>query len=153
MVMDYLGHDVSQCKQANDRFDRTDCPCSQCGSTTPANPACVRTGWPEFERYGFDYRRTTDEALEWDEVKAELSRAKDCKRTPFAFTWHWAAGGGHVMVATGYFTAEGVNKIEILNPWAPCEGDEEEISYEEYVARPNDHTHWDDFYAIEYTGT
>ena len=151
MVMDYLGHDVSQCKQANDRFESTDCACSQCGATTPVNPACIKGWFPEFKRYGFDSKRKYDEALEWDEVTSELS--KNCGNTPFVFSWHWLGGSGHVMVATGYNTVDGVNKIEILNPWTPCDGDAEIITYDEYVERPGDHTHWDDIYAIEYTGT
>ncbi len=57
-----------------------------------------------------------------------------------------------MMVAKGYLTLAGVNYVDILNPWAPCQGDEEIITYDRYNADPADHTHWDDYYDVTYTG-
>ncbi len=151
MIMDYLGRDVSQCTQANLRFNRSDCPCTQCTSPV-SNPPCVWGGWPEFDKYNFTFKRTTNAALTWEQVREQISNQPNCKRRPFAFTWHWPGGGGHMMVAKGYLTLEGANYVVMLDPWAPCRGDERIITYDYYVESPGHHTHWDDFYDITYTG-
>lgn len=151
MIMDYLGRDVSQCTQANLRFNRSDCPCTQCTSPV-SNPPCVWGGWPEFDKYNFTFKRTTNAALTWEQVREQISNQPNCKRRPFAFTWHWPGGGGHMMVAKGYLTLEGTNYVVMLDPWAPCRGDERIITYDYYVESPGHHTHWDDFYDITYTG-
>lgn len=151
MIMDYLGRDVSQCTQANLRFNRSDCPCTQCTSPV-SNPPCVWGGWPEFDKYGFTFKRTTNAALTWEQLREQISNQPNCKRRPFAFTWHWPGGGGHMMVAKGYLTMEGANYVVMLDPWAPCRGDERIITYDYYVESPGHHTHWDDFYDITYTG-
>ncbi len=148
MVMDYLGHDVSQCVQANNRFSQTTC----CNSPRPA--ACVNTGWPEFAKYDFSFDRTTNAALSWDDLKKQISTSSSCQKKPFCFTWHWPppGGGGHMMVAIGYQTVDGVNFVEQINPLPVGVGDQSFITYDYYVASPGHHTHWDDFYNITYTG-
>lgn len=144
MVMDFLGNNVSQCTQANNRFGVTNCPCQQCTSPIP-NPPCVNGGWPEFEKYGFTYQRTSNTALTWSQLREEL--AQTCNKRPVAFSWHWDGGGGHMMVVNGYVTAGGVNYVSILDPWSPCAGDTRIIPYDEYVMGAG-YTHWDDFYQI-----
>lgn len=147
MVMDYLGNNVNQCTQANDRFNRTDCPCGQCGLNAQANPPCVQGGWPEFDNYGFSFQRTSDTALTWSQLRTEVSPRNSCGKRPFAFSWHWSGGSGHMMVVHGYQTVEGTNYVEILDPWAPCVGDARIITYDAYVSG-NTYTHWDDFYQV-----
>jgi hypothetical protein len=147
MVMDYLGSNVAQCTQANDRFGRTDCPCNQCGSNPTVNPPCVNGGWPDFGRYGFSFQRTTDTALSWNELKSELSSNRWCGRTPVPFSWHWNGGGGHMMVAYGYVSLASGRYVAILDPWSPCNGDTRIITYEAYVSGTT-YSHWDDFYRI-----
>jgi Papain-like cysteine protease AvrRpt2 len=142
MVMEFLGVSVPQCTQANNEFGRADC----CNSPTPG--ACVEGGWPEFDKYGFTFKRTSDAALTWDQVRAQTSDAAVCSRRPFAFSWHWPGGGGHMMVAIGYQTVGNVNYVEINDPWAPNVGDHRFITYDFYVASAGDHTHWDDFYDV-----
>jgi len=143
MVMEYLGHPVQQCTQANNEFGRTDC----CNSPTPG--ACVNGGWPEFDKYGFTFKRTSGAALSWNDLRAELSDSQGCGRRPVAFSWHWLGGGGHMMVAIGYNVVGGTNYVEINNPWAPNIGDHTTITYDFYVASAGDHTHWDDFYDVQ----
>lgn len=142
MVMEFLGVSVQQCTEANNEFGRTDC----CNSPTPSG--CVNGGWPEFDKYGFTFQRTSNLALTWDQVRTEVSDAAACSRRPFAFSWHWPGGGGHMMVAIGYQTVGGVNYVEINDPWAPNVGDHRFLTYDFYVASAGDHTHWDDFYQI-----
>jgi hypothetical protein len=153
MIMDYLGHGVAQCTQANNRFGRTDCPCGQCGSNPDATPACVQGGWPEFDKYGFTFKTTSDAPLTWEALRAQLSNESGCKKTPIAFSWHWPGGGGHMMVAKGYVSLAGVNYVTILDPLSPCTGDERIITYDAYNAVSGDHTHWNDYYDIAYTGS
>jgi hypothetical protein len=136
MVMNYLGGSVSQCNQANQRFNRTDC----CDSPTPM--ACVLGGWPEFEKYGFSSTMVAA-ALSWDDLKAQI----DTKHTPFAFSWHWNSGGGHMMVVTGYKVVGGQNWVTINDPWAPNDGDERDILYTDYVSGST-YTHWRDYYDV-----
>jgi hypothetical protein len=135
MVMGYLGGMMSQCEQANQRFGRTDC----CDSPTPG--ACVVGGWPEFSKYGFSY--DTGGALSWTALKAQI----DTNKTPFAFSWHWDGGGGHMMVVTGYKVINGQNWVSINDPWAPNEGDQRDILYSEYVDAAG-YSHWTDYYNV-----
>ncbi len=161
MVMDYLGHDIAQCTQANNRFGRTDC-CNIDLCPSPTEPVtlnaagncigCVCGGWPEFNKYNFSFKKTSNAALSWDKLREEISNEQYCKKRPFCFTWHWPGGGGHMMVAKGYVTLAGTNYVVVLDPWPPCDGDEYIITYDYYVASPGHHTHWDDYYNITYTG-
>ncbi|UCD63148.1 MAG: hypothetical protein JSW34_10385 [Candidatus Zixiibacteriota bacterium] len=145
MVMDYLGHDVSQCTQVNDMLGRTDC------CTSPVPGGCLTGGWPDFARYGFTFDRTSDAALSWAEVQEQISTSSYCKKKPFCFTWHWDGGGGHMMVAMGYTTIDTTNWVEMIDPWPPNVGDQRFITYNAYVSGSH-YTHWDDFYNITYTG-
>lgn len=147
MVMHYLGNNVAQCTQANNRFGRTDCPCGQCGSSPVANPPCVNGGWPEFDKYGFTFERTSDTALTFEQLRKELSPKSSCGKRPIAYSWHWSGGGGHMMVADGYVTIDGVDYVSILDPWAPCQGDARILTYAAYVSGGG-YTHWDDFHHV-----
>ncbi len=154
MVMDYLGHDVSQCVQANNRFGRTDC----CDGGPCPFPNCVSGGWPEFEKYGFTCKITSDAALSWVDLKRQISTSTCCLQKPFCFTWHSTFGGGHMMVAIGYMTIVSafpsfeIDLVEVLDPWPPCVGDHYFITYDWYVESPGHHTHWNDYYDVTYVG-
>ncbi|MDH5835263.1 papain-like cysteine protease family protein [Luteimonas kalidii] len=137
MVMQHLGTNVSQCTQANDRFGRSDC----CNSPVPN--ACVNGGWPEFDRYGFSFQTTSDAPLSWADVRKEIH----CRKKPFAYSWHWNGGGGHMMVVIGYVTIDGVNYVTINDPWAPGVGDQRVITYDAYVSGAG-YTHWNDYYNV-----
>lgn len=160
MVMDYLGHNVTQCTQANDRFGRSDC-CNidLCPSPTEAPQYdafhcinCVCGGWPQFDKYGFTFKKTSESPLAWNQLKKQISNNSYCKKKPFAFSWRWPGGGGHMMIVKGYLTLAGTNYVVILDPWNPCVGDERIITYDFYNTDPKHHTHWDDYYDVTYTG-
>ncbi len=137
MCMEFLGASVDQCDEANKRFGRTDC----CNSPVPN--ACVNGGWPEFDKYGFTASVTSNAALSWEDLKKQIY----CSKKPFAFSWHWTGGGGHMMVVTGYAVINNVNYVSINDPWAPNVGNQRFITYAEYVSG-SDHTHWNDYYNI-----
>lgn len=152
MVMHYLGHDVSQCTEANNRFGKDYCCNKSATDHTPVTgcpkPQCAWTGWPEFDKYDFSFKRTSSTALTWNELVHQIA---DLSK-PVAFSWKWTGGGGHMMVVVGTHTVDGQNWVEVDNPWAPCNGNQETITYDVYVQQANDHTHWDDFYDITYVG-
>jgi len=138
MTMNYHGASVTQCDEANKRFGMTTC------CTNPSG--CVFGGWPEYPKYGFSSVHTTNAALTWDQLRDEIY----CKRRPFAFTWHWSGGGGHMMVASGYDTVGGVTYVRVNNPspWDPVGGGAQYFTtYADYVSGPG-HSHWDDYYQI-----
>jgi hypothetical protein len=163
MVMAFLGNDVAQCTQANDRLGRTDC-CDNgggiCGNMVQmvlflmGQSACIQPGWPDFDHYGFDSTNQFG-ALTWDQLRRQLSTAPSCRGTPVPFTWDWAGGGAHMMVAYGYAEAidlpfvhlEG-SFVFIRDPWEPCHGDSRLITYAEFVARAGHHTHSRDYFDI-----
>jgi hypothetical protein len=145
MTMNFIhpASNVQQCDEANKRFGRTDC----CNNPVPN--ACINGGWPEYPKYNFKADMTSDAALSWEDLKKQIY----CKKKPFAFSWHWPGGGGHMMVAIGYFTLEGTNYVSVNNPWPPTGGVQEIITYDSYVGGPAfGHTHWNDYYNITYTG-
>lgn len=144
MAMEFLGHNVNQCTQANNRFGRNDC----CNNPKPA--ACVLGGWPEFSRYDFDSIHTTDAALSWETIRSEIG----CYGRPFAFSWHWDGGGGHMMEGVGYQTQAGVNFVEVHDPWPPNVGTSGNASILTYTAYDDGagYSHWDDYYRIRYVG-
>ncbi len=158
MTAEYIGGgDVQQCTEANRRFGRTDC----CNSPTPG--ACVVGGWPDqlYTAANLTWDRTSDTALSLATLKRQISQRRYCSKKPFAFTWHWSGGGGHMMVARGYQSLEippiringlqlpalHFDLVEVNNPWPPNVGTHEWITYGNYVSGSN-HTHWDDFYNI-----
>jgi hypothetical protein len=139
MVMEALRPNprVIQCDEANKRFGLSAC----CNHPTPGE--CVEGGWPEFSKYNFDYKIKKG-ALEFSEVQSEIF----CNNRPFAFSWHWVGGGGHMMVVTGYKIVNGTKYIIKDDPWPPNQGqDSVAITYDFYV-RGSDHTHWDDYYKV-----
>ena len=144
MIMTYLGAtvNVTQCIQANNRFNRNDC-CNNFQN-------CVIGGWPEFDKYGFRYESTAwDTALTFAQLKAQFDNNR-----PIGFCWGWTDGGGHYMVARGYHedTATGVQQVYVNDPW-PWNADKNAggaqrlISYAEFVAAA-DHTTWRNDYDI-----
>lgn len=136
MVMDFLGVNVTQCDQANRRFGMTDC-CS-----TPVPDGCVQGGWPEFDKYGFTFAKTSYSALSWNQIVEEIGQQR-----PFAFTWAWDGGGGHMMVIYGYAELDGVRYVMVHDPWPPNQGATRTIPYDDYVAGPG-YSHWDDYFAV-----
>jgi hypothetical protein len=140
MIMEYLGASIEQCDAANKQFERNDC----CNSPVPW--PCIDGGWPQFDKYGFTSSNTTNAALSWTQVKSQLY----CKKKPFAFTWKFLGGGGHMMVAAGYRTVNGINFVYGYDP-LPFDqllgAGKAYIPYQTYVSG-SDYTHWDDYYDV-----
>jgi hypothetical protein len=137
MIMEYLGKRVEQCDQANHRFSSNAC----CGRPVPVNP-CINGGWPDFSHYGFSADQTTDQALSWEDLCAQIDNHR-----PIAFTWHWRGGGGHMMVAIGHAISDNERWVLVHDPLPVGQGETKRITYENYVSG-SDHTHWNDYYNI-----
>ena len=140
MCMDFLGNNVSQCIQANNRFGRSDC----CNSTTPAG--CIIGGWPEFNKYNFTSKNTSNAPLSWDKIRSEI----DCNNRPITYTWHWAGTSGHMVAVVGYSISEysGEKFLHIHNPLPVNTGSSYTITYDAYVAGSPGASHWNDYYEI-----
>jgi Papain-like cysteine protease AvrRpt2 len=147
MTMKFLGADVGQCTEANNRFALTTCCNNNSGS-------CNNGGWPEYPKYGFTSTQTADTALTWAQVQSQIY----CSNKPVAFSWHWTGGGGHMMVLKGYLTVEDVQYVDVDDPEPFTDlttlsgGTETIMTYARYVS-DTDHTHWNDYYDITKTGT
>ena len=126
---------VRQCAEANTRFTRTDC------CATPAN--CVFGGWPEYAKWGFNSVQTADFVpLTWAQLKAEINANR-----PVNFSWGWTAGGGHIMVANGFYESGATQNVWVSDPWPVGTGATRWIPYTEYV-QGADHVHWKDYSGI-----
>ena len=143
MAMEFLGHTVPQCKQANDilNHDHVDCCKAKDGM------ACNQTGWPDLKRYGFNFSRTPGTPLTWDQLVAQIRGGK-----PFIYTWAWLGGGKHMKVATGYsVTSSGTRYVSYNNPLEVNVGLASSEPYSAYVSGAR-YKHWDDFVDIVYAG-
>src|SRR5262245_46059155 len=110
MIMNYLGNSsVTQCQEATDYPyvpPQTSPPTNWC--TSPPDTLGF-TGWPQFGQYGFKATPTPyATALSWDQLRNEIDNNR-----PVAFVWAWTGGSGHMMVAIGYETVNGINKVII----------------------------------------
>ncbi len=150
MISTFLGHGVGQCEQVNEQsavyqdWGKTKpncCPASE-------DAKCQFGSWPWFD--SFTYRRTASgKPLSWEELTQEIGAGR-----PVGFSWKWNTGGGHMMVARG-FSAVPPGWVQINDPYYPkvddkILGDVRWITYADYVSRPDDHTHWFDFYDVRY---
>jgi hypothetical protein len=143
MTMNFLGASppVVQCDEANKRFNRTDC----CNSPTPAD--CANGGWPEYDKYGFAADMTSNAPLTFAQIQDQIY----CWKKPFAFSWAWDSGGGHMMVVSGYMVLNGQQWVTINDPepWdVTAGGSQYALLYTDYVSVPGDYTHWNDYYNI-----
>lgn len=138
MLMSYAGYPVKQCEQANHAGSRTDC----CSTPTPS--ACVFSGWPDLNYYGFNSTTTSSgTALSWDSLRSEIVN----NRRPVAFSWAWTGGGGHMMVAIGAKTVGTSNYVTMNDPWSPNWGGQSDILYSAFVSGSG-YSHISDIYNI-----
>jgi hypothetical protein len=138
MIMEFHGTGAPQCDQVSRSLIMQTC----CDSPTPL--LCDQGGWPEFDKFGFNFQTTNNAPFSWEAICQEIG----VENKPFAFSWQWkGGGGGHMMVAHGYHIVDGDRFISILDPFPTHLGDQRDITYEEYVEGP-DHIHWNDFFAV-----
>ncbi|MDQ5986156.1 MAG: hypothetical protein CSYNP_01875 [Syntrophus sp. SKADARSKE-3] len=132
MTMIFAGGDqgsITQCAQANDAFGQSGC-CMDGGTSQ-----CNKPYRPSYEKWGFRAEKVYNAggaALSWTELKGYIDSGK-----PVAFLWKWRHGGGHYMVAVGYYedttTYPTIMMVLINNPWPPDVGKREAITYAKWV--------------------
>lgn len=138
------------------KYFRPATPLTECQIATQATPsvpncclspfpaACVHPGWEMLSKNGFSFASTTT-ALSWADLKAQISS----KKKPVLFAWGWNGGGGHMLVATGWFTLAGQDYVRVNNPWPPTTGARESYTYAAWVGGPGyNHVTWDNWYNI-----
>lgn len=112
MITSFYGSPVPQPIHVNNRFNRCDC------GTQPRHPRCIRGGWPEYEKYGFQLPNTRYKTLSWDELKDQMD-----KNQPVGFSWEWRSSrdhrsyGSHYMVARGYIVIDNLRLVVVNDPW------------------------------------
>jgi hypothetical protein len=136
MIMTFLGASVSQCEQANQKFDLTSC------CITPTPTECVRPAWPDFAAWGFSFKKTSaGEPVSWECLRAEIEAGR-----PIAFSWGWPDNTGHMMVVAGF--NDNGQQVLVYDPGPVGKGSSRWISYAEFVERPGHHVHWHDYYGF-----
>lgn len=135
MTMLFAGGDpktITQCAQANDAFSQDSCCVA--GQTNQ----CNKSYYPLYDNWGFTAKEVYKEegtALSWNALKASIDAGK-----PVAFLWKWSSGGGHYMVARGYYedlTTNPVTRmVHINDPWPPNVGEQNSVTYEKWVGGP-----------------
>jgi hypothetical protein len=135
MTVGFLGKAIAQCQQANVLFNRTDC-CHDLIS-----PACVRPGNPEYDKWGFA-SRVTKPPLPFAKIKEEIGAGR-----PINWARNWKAGGGHMVVVTGYREIGTSRWIAVHDPLPVGKGHSKWVPYDEYV-QSDTYTHQKDFYEI-----
>lgn len=136
MTMLFAGGDdatITQCAQANSAFSQSSC-CVD-GSTT----GCNKPYRPRYDSWGFSatkvYNDGASASLAWEDFKTLIDAGK-----PVAFLWRWRHGGGHYMVAVGYYEDTtiypAIQMVLINNPWPPNIGKQEAITYAKWVGGP-----------------
>jgi hypothetical protein len=135
MSVVHTGTVVSQCSQANARFGRNDC----CNVPTPAT--CIQGGWPDYNRLNYNSVITPwGTALTFAQIQAEIRAGR-----PVNFSWGWAGGGGHIMVARGF---DDNGWVLINDPWPVNAGATKWITYSAYVSAAGQYSHWQDYSGI-----
>lgn len=154
MVMEFLGQPVTQCEQANKAFNKTDCPCQQCGTSPDPNPPCVLGNWPMFSHYGFKPKTTNNVALSFAELSDQMcTGSPSCKGEPVAFVWTYVKDNTqHMMVAKGVRSRGGVDYVSVIDPLPVCRGGARLMTYDYFNELKGHHTHRRDYYDFEKVG-
>ncbi len=132
MVHSYFGHTVTQCDLANARLGRSDCCNFQNeGVSCPKTNNCNTPGNTRGAIESLNYEvMQSDTPPGWDVLRKQIY----CSKKPMVFGDGAASGGvGHVRVIYGYVAVGGQRWISLSDPWSPCEGSDDIISYEEYA--------------------
>lgn len=90
-----------------------------------------RGGWPPFRQWAFERRlRSGRSPLSQEDVLKEIDAGR-----PFAVSWRYRDGGGHMLVIVGYLWIGDELWLVANDPWPPGEsgGDRSLISYDHYV--------------------
>jgi hypothetical protein len=111
MIMHYYEEEVPQHVQANNRFKRVDC-----GPITRSR-GCIKGGWPQFKKYGFNPTKSKYGPLSWQELQEQIQANQ-----PVGFSWEWKKcksrtySPSHYMVARGYIILNDTRLVVVNDP-------------------------------------
>jgi len=131
MIHAYFGHSITQCALANAQLGRTDCCTPEGDAPCPKTDNCNTPGNTRgaIESLGYTVTQAND-PLTWDALRKEIY----CRKKPLVFGDGASGGGvGHVRVIYGYVDVGGQRWVSLSDPWSPCEGSDDLISYETYA--------------------
>ncbi len=145
MLAQHFNVTVTQCSLANQRFGRNDCcnPKSDMGNC-PKTDSCNRPGWIMLGACGLSSDESAA-ALSWNSLRKQIY----CSKKPMGYAYGTPGVVGHVLVIKGYLTLGGTNYLVLNDPWAPCNGQERIITYEQYADPAGSATHWRTWYNIK----
>jgi hypothetical protein len=152
MIMHYYEEEVPQYVQANNRFKRDDC-----GSKTRSK-SCIKGGWPEFKKYGFNSPKSKYGSLSWRKLVKQFH-----SNQPVGFSWEWKkcktrnTFGTHYMVARGYIILNDTRLVVVNDP-LPANSDKYKggtisiMTYRDYVQFRSGYKHSYTQYDITKSG-
>lgn len=145
MLAQHVGSYVIQCDLANHQFGRTDCCTNQnANSDCPKTDACNMPAWPILDYAGVKFDESSS-ARTWAQLQDEIY----CEENPMGYAYGTPNVVGHVVVIKGYITVAGTNYVVLNDPWAPCNGQERLITYNQYANPAGTATHWNTWFDIE----
>lgn len=130
MIHEFFGGSVTQCSLANSQLGKSNCCTPEEEDGCPKNDDCNNAGSTQsaIESLGYTLTLSTT-PLSWEDLRKKV----DCGEKPLVFGDGPSGGGtGHVRVIYGYAEAGGVRYVYLKDPWSPCEGSDDEITYETY---------------------
>jgi hypothetical protein len=169
IIMNFLGHDVSQCTQVDDANKKINSVTDCCQNLQAGD--CEVGGWPHFEDFGFTVK-SNQVAMTWDEVREQIY----CEGKPFAWSWcdvpcnpsDLLHNIGHMFVVYGYTNQNGIRDLLVYNTEPACPDGAPTgagvmpntlaFPYDEYVNGQPDasgqlqNLHWLDMYDITWAG-
>lgn len=131
MIHEFFGHSISQCDLANTQLGKGNCCDNKGAASCPKTDDCNSAGTTEVAIQSLNYTLTKETSpLSWDEIRNEIF----CNKRPLVFGDGPSGGGvGHVRVIYGYVNTGGTQFLSLMDPWAPCVGSDDVISYDDYA--------------------
>jgi hypothetical protein len=143
MVMEFLGAGrIRQCEQAGAAFSNPTC----CGGEGVLRLGLCDSQWyPEFKKWGFDFRLRSRRPLSWGELTTEINEGR-----PVVFSWveNPPANINHMMVLIGYHESGGERTVTYLDPSYDTEAVARIASFSRYDGSSREHPHRDDYHRI-----
>lgn len=129
-----------QCQQVQ-TYPGYSCPfCLTCANSKHLEAGgCNHGGYPNFDNIGLTHQQTHEEAVSLEQIQMDIG----CRKQPVVFTWQTGFASSHMMVVYGYTG----DKLDIMQPLEPCEGDTFTIDYDTFKNTDVDGgKHLDDYY-------
>ena len=143
MIAENEGIPIEQCDLANHRFGKTNCCDYQNeGQPCPKTNDCNTPGWLELDFAGVNFSSSAT-PLSFKSIKKQIY----CYNNLLGFAYGTPGVVGHVVTIKGYFSMGGEDYLVLGDPWSPCQGSEDIITYDAYTDPAGTATHWMTWYG------